>query len=210
MEQNDLRDLYEVLQVSRRADPLMITRAYRLLASLYHPDNKQTGNEDKFVEIVDAYKTLSDPVRRASYDRVRFGDGAIPGVALDGVGSSSSDHSISMDHPARDERQMRRLVLQALYDVRRNRPYEPGLSLLVISEILACSIDAAQFTLWYLRGKKLIEIVDDDAIAITVAGVDYLEATEGEPASEVPPASLPRHIGQIALHHGDPARPSEE
>jgi len=210
MEQSELRDFYEILQVSRRAEPLVITRTYRLLASLYHPDNKQSGNEDKFVEIVDAYRTLSDPVRRASYDRARFGDGGLPGFVADGVGPSSSDHSLSIEHPARDERQMRRLVLQALYDVRRNRPYEPGLSLLVISEILACSIDAAQFTLWYLRGKKLIDIVDDDAIAITVAGVDYLEATEAEPAPEVPPASLPRHLGQIALHHGDPARPSEE
>jgi curved DNA-binding protein CbpA len=210
MEQSELRDFYEILQVSRRADPLVITRTYRLLASLYHPDNKQTGNEDKFVEIVDAYRTLSDPVRRASYDRAYFGDGGMPGLASDGTSSFSSDHSFDSEHPIRDERQMRRHVLQALYDVRRNRPYHPGLSLLVISEILACSIDDAQFTLWYLRGKKLIEIADDDAIAITVAGVDYLEATEAEPVSEVRPASLPRHLAQISMPDGDGARPSED
>lgn len=98
----------------------------------------------------------------------------------------------------------RRVVLRALYDVRRNRPYKPGLPLLVISEVLGSSIEAAQFTFWYLRGKKLIEITDDDGMAITVAGVDYLEANEAEPAPEAPLPSLPGHVAQI------PTRPERD
>jgi predicted transcriptional regulator len=66
---------------------------------------------------------------------------------------------------------------QVLYSIRRNRPYKPGLPLLVISEVLGTSIETAQFTLRYLRGKKLIEITDDDDTAFTVAGVDYVEAS---------------------------------
>lgn len=41
--------------------------------------------------------------------------------------------------------------------------------------MLGCSIDLMQFTLWYLRGKKLIDTVDDGDVAITVLGVDYIE-----------------------------------
>ena len=68
----ELPDCYEILQVSRRADPLIITKAYRLLATLYHPDNKETGDEERFREVVDAYRELADPVRRAAYDRAKF------------------------------------------------------------------------------------------------------------------------------------------
>jgi hypothetical protein len=46
---------------------------------------------------------------------------------------------------------------------------------MAIPELFGCSIDDAQFTLWCLRGKKLIEMTDD-GIAITIAGVDHVEA----------------------------------
>ena len=211
MEQHELPDYYEVLQVSRRADPLIITRAYRLLARLYHPDNKETGNEDQFCKVVDAYRTLADPVRRVAYEHARFGNGGTHTPGTNGTGTALSEPLLSTDQPAQDERQLRQMILQALYDVRRNRPYKPGLPLLVIAEVLESSIEAAQFTLWYLRGKKLIEITDDDGIAITVAGVDYLEANETEPAPEAPMPSLPRHVAQIPMRAGRrPAGPPPE
>src|SRR5579871_2242430 len=61
-------DHYELLQVSQNADPEMIHRVYRLLAQRYHPDNTVTGDENKFRELTDAYKVLSDPEKRAAYD----------------------------------------------------------------------------------------------------------------------------------------------
>ncbi len=67
------QDFYEVLQVSPRAHPLIITKAFRLLAALYHPDNKQTGDGQTFKQIVEAYRVLSDPLRRSAYDRETFG-----------------------------------------------------------------------------------------------------------------------------------------
>ncbi|MFE4574306.1 DnaJ C-terminal domain-containing protein [Streptomyces chartreusis] len=67
------RDFYEVLGISRTADPDEIQRAYRTLARRYHPDvNKDPQAEERFKEINEAFSVLSDPEQRARYDR--FGE----------------------------------------------------------------------------------------------------------------------------------------
>ncbi len=64
------RDLYEVLGVARDASEDDIKKAYRKLARQYHPDhNKDPGAQERFVEIQEAYDTLSDPEQRKMYDR---------------------------------------------------------------------------------------------------------------------------------------------
>jgi molecular chaperone DnaJ len=64
------KDLYELLEVARDAAPEDIKSAYRRLARKYHPDvNKEPDAEDRFKEISQAYAVLSDPERRAQYDR---------------------------------------------------------------------------------------------------------------------------------------------
>jgi molecular chaperone DnaJ len=74
------RDYYEVLGVSRSADPEEIKRAYRRLARKYHPDvNKEDGAEEVFKEINRAYEVLSEPEMRARYDR--FGEAGVGGAA---------------------------------------------------------------------------------------------------------------------------------
>ncbi len=65
------RDYYEVLGVSRNATQEEIKKAYRHLAVQYHPD-RNPGNkeaEEKFKEAAEAYAVLSDPEKRAHYDR---------------------------------------------------------------------------------------------------------------------------------------------
>lgn len=68
------RDYYEVLGVSKNASKDEIKSAWRKLAKTYHPDNKETGNEEKFKEIQEAYDVLYDDQKRATYDQ--FGHAA--------------------------------------------------------------------------------------------------------------------------------------
>lgn len=68
------RDLYETLGVPRDASPEDLKKAYRTLAMKFHPDRHE-GGEERFKEISNAYAVLSDPERRAAYDR--FGHAGI-------------------------------------------------------------------------------------------------------------------------------------
>ena len=64
------RDYYEILGVSRSATPEELKAALRNLARKYHPDvNKEPDAEEKFKEMNEAYAVLSDPEKRAAYDR---------------------------------------------------------------------------------------------------------------------------------------------
>jgi len=65
------KDYYEVLGVARDAAPDEIKRAYRALARRHHPDvaHDKAGAEHLFKEINEAYEVLSDPQKRAQYDR---------------------------------------------------------------------------------------------------------------------------------------------
>src|SRR5262245_14269393 len=71
------RDCYEVLGVSRSADEDELKKAYRKLAHKWHPDKNPDSRkeaEERFKEISESYQILSDPQRRAQYDR--FGHAA--------------------------------------------------------------------------------------------------------------------------------------
>ena len=68
-------DCYRTMQLSPDADPAAVSRAYRLLALRYHPDNLETGDSEMFLRLSEAYQILSDPQKRANYDlRLRPGE----------------------------------------------------------------------------------------------------------------------------------------
>ncbi|MGE0741511.1 MAG: molecular chaperone DnaJ [Hyphomonadaceae bacterium] len=73
------RDYYEVLGVARDADAATIKSAFRKLAMKLHPDQNPgcKVSEEKFKELGEAYAVLSDPEKRAQYDR--FGKAAFQG-----------------------------------------------------------------------------------------------------------------------------------
>jgi len=64
------QDLYELLGVARDADADTIKKAYRRLARRLHPDvNPDPATQEQFKEVSRAYEVLSDPQKRAAYDR---------------------------------------------------------------------------------------------------------------------------------------------
>ncbi len=68
------KDYYKTLGVDPKATDDEIKRAYRKLARQYHPDrNQDSGSEDRFKEIGEAYEALKDPERRQQYDQLRAG-----------------------------------------------------------------------------------------------------------------------------------------
>lgn len=76
----DKRDYYETLGVERNADDALMKKAFRKLAQKYHPDvNQSPEAESTFKEINEAYQVLSDPQKRAVYDR--YGHAGLSGAS---------------------------------------------------------------------------------------------------------------------------------
>ena len=85
------RDYYEILGVDKNASQDDIKKSYRKIAIKYHPD-KNPGDKDAeehFKEAAEAYEVLSNPDKRAQYDR--FGHSGMRGGGFGGGGMSMED-----------------------------------------------------------------------------------------------------------------------
>jgi len=81
-----MRDYYEILGVTRGCDGPALKSAFRKLAMEHHPD-RNGGCEEaagRFKELNEAYSVLSDPQKRAAYDR--FGHAGVNGMGAGGPG----------------------------------------------------------------------------------------------------------------------------
>ncbi|HYB52672.1 MAG TPA: molecular chaperone DnaJ [Thermoanaerobaculia bacterium] len=91
------KDYYEVLGVTRDAQAQQLKSAYRRLAMESHPDRNPSDPEaaERFKEASEAYAVLSDPEKRALYDR--FGHAGISAGAAAGGGFPGFDASVFGD-----------------------------------------------------------------------------------------------------------------
>ncbi len=159
-------DYYEVLQLSVSADQDMITKAYRILAQRFHPKNPETGNEEQFKLVDEAYKALGDETRRAAYDVKR--------ESMGGTRSSILDLARALND-LDAERSRKQGLLLMLMNKRRKSPRQPLLAINDFEDGLECSRDDLEFAMWYLRENNLMVRTDDGRFSITPRGVDYLE-----------------------------------
>ena len=167
-------DYYEILEVSPNANSETIERVFRYLAGRYHPDNQATGDRDKFDDVLEAYETLRDTVKRVRYDaeykRHAKSVSELAGEAetFDGVD---------------EDTEMQARLLSLFYLKRRRDSQEPGIGDAELSMLLDCPPERLDFHLWYLKEKKWIARREDGTLAITVDGVDRASAEQDESES---------------------------
>jgi curved DNA-binding protein len=163
MEREVFVDYYEILQLSQSADQETIERVYRLLARRYHPDNKNTGDAQKFDALVKAYRALSDAETRAGYD-VRY------------EAENSRQWNIFSDaspsEGAEEDRKIYQAILSMLYTARRRDAGNAGVGIFQMEKLLGVPEKYLEFHIWYLREKGWIQRVENGGFAITVSGVD--------------------------------------
>ncbi|XP_035034322.2 dnaJ homolog subfamily B member 13 [Hippoglossus stenolepis] len=71
-------DYYKALKINKSATAADIKKAYRCLALKFHPNSsKEAGSSDRFSQLGEAYDVLSDPRKKATYDR--FGEEGLKG-----------------------------------------------------------------------------------------------------------------------------------
>jgi DnaJ domain/PilZ domain len=163
-----LPDYYEVLQLGRNADTDTIHRVYRMLAQRYHPDNTESGSAERFRQVLEAYRALSDPEQRAAYDAIHLDTQRVRWRIF--------DQNTSIDE-FEAEKAKRKGVLALLYRKRVTSPREPTMSLQDIEDLLAVPREHLEFTFWFLRENNWVIRSDNGRFAVTVQGVEQLERT---------------------------------
>jgi hypothetical protein len=177
-------DHYEVLQVSRRADADAIRRVYHLMAQRYHPDNRETGSEELFRQIVKANEVLSDPARRAAFDLQ---------LASHDQARLHLFENWQSSRGVQAEVLKRQAILRLLYNQRFTEAERPWIMLRDFENLMGCPREHLEFSFWVLRESKLVTRGDNARYEITYQGVAAVEAEEtgGQPPAIYPLLSAP-------------------
>jgi len=166
MRADEFVDFYELLQLSPNADAETIERIFRHLAKKFHPDNSEHADNDRFQQIVEAHRTLADPVARAGYD-AKYQDYWNRKWQL---AAEASDRSA-----CGDDKIMRERLLSLLYVQRRRNMKSPGLGEYEMARLLNTPSELVEFHLWYLKSKGWVDRLETGHLAITALGVDQAE-----------------------------------
>jgi curved DNA-binding protein len=165
MNNENFVDYYEILQVSRNADMETIERVYRLLAKRYHPDNKKTGDEERFRTLTQAYSTLANPEKRAGYDAHYESDKRTQWSTFFESPMSGVD----------EDKHLQEWILSLLYTTRRRHASDDGgMGIFELEKYLDVAEGQLEFHIWYLKEKGWISRTDSGRFAITVTGVDVI------------------------------------
>lgn len=162
-------DYYSVLQVNPTCDAKILEAAYHFLAKRYHPDRSGTADASKFNEVIEAYRVLRNPDKRAKYDLLHSKNARKP-VRMHSSAGGSTDEEDGAILDAEDHSR----ILKYLYKKRRRDAQNAGVIGFYIQEMLGCSDERFEFHKWYLKEKGFIVVTEQGTLAITVEGVDHV------------------------------------
>jgi curved DNA-binding protein CbpA len=160
-------DYYEALQISPNADQETVHRVYRVQAQRFHPDNRESGNADAFRLIADAYQMLSDPQKRAEYDKQHRN--SRHQAKRDQFDQATANTTLADEHRKRHE------ILTILYRKRLAQPDQPSMALRDLLDLVGIPRDQLEFSLWYLKEGSYILRTDSARHSITLKGVELIE-----------------------------------
>lgn len=162
-------DYYNVLQVEPNCDARALEIAYRYFAKMYHPDHTETADVSKLNKVIEAYRALRDPDRRAEYD-IRYS-------SVTGFSFSSSNQEEAGQKTALADADIHAQILMILYKRRRESARDAGVGQYIFQEIFDLSYEHLEFHYWYLKEKGFIETTEQGTLAITIEGVDHVIST---------------------------------
>jgi hypothetical protein len=188
------QDHYKILGIEPKSTLDTVQSAYNALKAIYDPSSGSEPDHQKFEEITLALEVLSDPVGRKMFDSVRGGD---------------DDREISfsgMDffNSLQNERNRRMTMLCVLYDVRRQNPRVPLITMRQFEKIVDMTEEQIQLALWYVKTLGWVAVDDKSKMQITAQGMDFLQANAPAPADiwpflKNPSGPRPQEEGLSAL-----------
>jgi curved DNA-binding protein CbpA len=187
-------NFYEIFELEPSARPEDIERRFRALARQFHPDNRATGDRDRFDAIVEAHETLKDGDKRAQYhehnrthlpplpefaEEVRAEDDTRDGEDTRPASGVSDDIGIGRDVTIQNR------ILTLLYQKRRQHIRDPGIGNAELEHLSGCPPEHLEFHIWYMREKRWIATGENGTLAITIDGVDRAASIYQEHAKKL-------------------------
>jgi curved DNA-binding protein len=146
----------------------VLEAAYHRLAKMYHPDSAETADTAKFTAVLEAFRALRDPAKRAEYDRL-YGLQTGQAGTRDVFGEMDIDEATALSDA---DAQVR--ILLYLYKKRREQAQDAGIAGFYLQQALECSAEHFEFHVWYLKAKGFVDSTEQGTLAITIDGIDHV------------------------------------
>jgi curved DNA-binding protein len=166
--QHPLIDYYSIFKVRPTCSAKVLEAAYHRLAKMYHPDSAETADTAKFTAVLEAFRALRDPAKRAEYDRL-YGLQTGQAGTRDVFGEMDIDEATALSDA---DAQVR--ILLYLYKKRREQAQDAGIAGFYLQQALECSAEHFEFHVWYLKAKGFVDSTEQGTLAITIDGIDHV------------------------------------